>query len=221
MTKLVFLSDTHGLHDKVTVPAGDVLIHSGDCTNDIGQKSLRDFLIWFEQQPCPHKILVAGNHDGAFEKWPNLARAMVKEFSPSTWYLQDSGLTLKLEDRNIKFWGSPYQPEFFNWHFNLPRGPELKRHWDMIPDDTDVLITHGPPHGFLDLSAFGNEHCGCRDLKEALYRVEPDVHAFGHIHHGYGTATYVGDSGHKTTLLNASICNEKYQPVNHPWIFEL
>ncbi len=219
--RIVLISDTHGLHDSVSVPQGDILIHAGDCTDDIGQASLRNFLTWFEKQPCPEKILIAGNHDGAFEKWPDLARAMVKEMAPSVHYLQDSAV----EINGIKFWGSPYTPEFFDWHFNCKRGEDIARHWNMIPNETDVLVTHGPPFSFLDVSGFkGAEidgHVGCRDLRDAIYRVEPELHVFGHIHHSYGTTTYIGDLGHKTTLVNASCCDERYRPVNAPFIFEI
>ncbi len=221
MTKLVFISDTHSKHNHVKVPSGDILVHSGDCTNDIGQKDLRDFLTWFERQPCPHKILISGNHDGAFQKWPDLARAMVKEYSPSTWYLEDSGVAIKFDDRDIRFWGSPYQPAFCNWFFNEERGEAIRRHWDMIPDNTDVLVTHGPPYGFLDVSVYDGEKCGCRDLYEAVLRVRPSVHCFGHIHAGYGTKKLVHDDGSSTMLINASCCNEKYQPVNAPFVFNL
>lgn len=215
--KLVIISDTHGLHEKVKVPAGDVLIHCGDCTNDAGQRSLRDFLTWFERQPCPRKILIAGNHDWAFEKWPGLAQEMVMKVSHSTTYLQDSGC----EIGGFKFYGTPYQPEFCNWAFNLPRGEALRKVWDKIPDDTDVLITHGPPKNRLDVSGFDGDRCGCVDLYEAVLRVRPRVHAFGHIHHGYGTKEEVHDDGFKTTFINASICDERYNPTRSPWIFEL
>jgi predicted phosphodiesterase len=217
--KLVLLSDTHGHHRSVSVPNGDVLIHCGDATTDAGRASLRDFLVWLEALPHPRKLFCAGNHDWAYEKWPDLALAAVKEYAPSATYLQDSGCEID----GFKFWGSPVQPEFCNWAFNRKRGPEIKRHWDMIPDDTDVLITHGPPAGHhgLDISGFDKSRCGCRDLYEAVMRVNPDVHAFGHIHHSYGTHKMIHDDGTWTHLFNASICDEAYKPTRHPWVFEL
>ncbi len=209
---LVCISDTHGLHDHVRVPPCDVLIHAGDCTNDAGRKSLRDFLTWLERQPALRKVLIAGNHDWAFEKWPDLARAMIAEVAPSVTYLQDSGVEID----GIRFWGSPYQPAFCDWAFNLPRGEALKRHWDLIPEGTDVLITHGPARGILDISGFDNERCGCDDLLATIQRVKPRLHVFGHIHHSYGTRK-VDD----TTHLNASICDEGYRPSRAPWQFAL
>jgi len=217
MPKFCFISDTHGLHSQVSIPQADILVHSGDCTRDIGQLDLRSFLQWFEQQPCPIKILVCGNHDGAFEKWPDLAQAMVKEIAPSVTYLQDSGVEIE----GLKFWGSPVTPAFCTWYFNRERGADIKRHWDMIPDDTDVLITHGPARGFNDWSPYGNEHVGCDDLLEAIKRVKCRLHCFGHVHGGYSTKELIHDDGSKTIMINASVCNEEYEPVNKPWVIGL
>ncbi len=215
--RLVHISDTHGKHDAVKVPPCDVLIHSGDCTDDIGMASLRSFLTWFERQPAKRKILVAGNHDGAFEKWPESARKMVEVLSPSTTYLQDFGCEID----GVKFWGSPIQPEFCNWYFNRKRGHDIKKHWDLIPDGVDVLITHGPAAGLRDVSGFDNESCGCQDLRDALVRVHPSFHLFGHIHHGYGEVKLFNVGYGLTQCYNSSICNERYAPVNKPHEFEI
>jgi Icc-related predicted phosphoesterase len=93
----------------------------------------------------------------------------------------------------------------------------------MIPNDTDVLITHGPPAGFLDQSKPGKSgHLGCDDLKEAIYRVEPELHLFGHIHGSGGMKkTYVGDTGHKTILANCAILDEQYLVKNKPMEIEI
>jgi len=85
----------------------------------------------------------------------------------------------------VKFYGSPWQPRFFDWAFNLDRGEEIKKKWDLIPMDTDVLITHGPPYGILDLTHEG-EKVGCEELMKAVLRVQPKIHIFGHIHEAYG-----------------------------------
>jgi len=99
----------------------------------------------------------------------------------ATCYLENSGVEID----GVKFWGSPWQPEFFNWAFNLPRGRRLAEIWALIPDDTEVLITHTPPYGILDRVDSG-EHVGCEDLRRALQRVKPKVHVFGHIHEDRG-----------------------------------
>jgi len=213
---LVIISDTHGKHESVTIPPCDVLIHCGDCTVDAGRADLRNFLLWLEKQPAPKKILVAGNHDWAFEKWNGLSRQMVNEIAPSAIYLEDSGIEID----GFKFWGSPVTPEFFNWAFNRKRGAEIKRHWDKIPNDTDVLITHGPPSDLLDVTYSGKRD-GCQDLREAIERVKPKLHVFGHFHRSYGRAalSHVGDK--ITVLINASICDESYNPTRKPAEFNL
>jgi len=110
------------------------------------------------------------------------------------------------EYEGLKFWGSPISPTFFDWSFNRDRGPKIKRHWDMIPNDTDILITHGPPAGILDRNR-KNVNCGCDDLLEALARVNPKLHVFGHIHESYG----IHDSS-STKFVNAS---KGYNPVKN------
>ncbi len=217
MTKLVLISDTHGKHHEVKVPKGDILLHAGDCTDDAGQAALRSFLLWMEAQPHDAKLFIAGNHDWAFEKWPDQARDMVKKIAPSVTYLEDSGVTVL----GLKIYGSPVSPRFCDWAFNRDRGEVIRKHWDMIPNDTDVLITHGPPMGYHDWSVYDRKHVGCKDLYEAILRVCPFVAVHGHIHHGYSTSRLTHDDGTHTTLINASVVNEAYQVVNAPWVFSI
>lgn len=215
--KFVAISDTHGMHSSVTIPECDVLIHAGDCTGGSEHKDLFEFLSWLNLQPAKNKVLIAGNHDWAFEKWPDLAVKMVKEVAPTVTYLQDSGLTIG----GLKLWGSPVQPEFCNWAFNRRRGPDIRRHWDMIPEGTDILITHGPARGLLDISGFGNVRVGCEDLLEKINKINPKFHIFGHIHHSYGSLNYFSANSLETKAYNCSICNEAYQPINKPHVFEV
>jgi hypothetical protein len=120
------------------------------------------------------------------------------------------------EDQQLVIYGTPWQPEFFNWAFNLPRGEKLKEKWDMIPVDTDILITHGPPFGKLDYVRYGNENVGCEELMKRVEEIKPKIHVFGHIHEGYG---YVFDGN--THYINASVLNDRYEyrnkPVNVIW----
>ncbi|WP_308873929.1 metallophosphoesterase family protein [Thiothrix subterranea] len=137
---LTFISDTHSLHDRLpAIDAGDVLIHCGDFT---GRGTLDDTLNFAEfmaAQPFTHKIVIAGNHDWCFEdKRRKIAEHILKEYGLI--YLNDSGIEID----GVKFWGSPIQPEFCDWAFNRERGEAIRQHWDKIPADTDVLITHGP-----------------------------------------------------------------------------
>ncbi len=220
MPRIVCLSDTHGLHDALTVPDGDVLIHAGDMSMRGRAAEVRAFADWFVALPHPHKIVIAGNHDWLFERSP----AQAREFVSDVTYLSDEGAQVA----GLRVWGSPWQPWFYDWAFNLPRGPALREKWELIPSDIDILITHGPPFGFLDGADrplggwFGAddgidvEHVGCEELRLALDRVQPNLHVFGHIHEGYGQARLGA-----TILVNASNCDADYRPVNPPVVVDL
>lgn len=208
--KIVVVSDTHGMHDHVRVPPGDVLIHCGDFSgDDHGIGNLAKFLIWLERHPHKHKIFIAGNHDWIFEKENDLAVTLTKEYGVT--YLQQSSVEID----GVNFWGSPITPEFCGWAFNRKRGPEIKAYWDHIPANTDVLITHGPPKGILDYNAFDKFYCGCEELAVKVDEVKPKLHCFGHIHSRYGWSQKDG-----ITFINASACDENYRPLNKPQIFD-
>jgi Icc-related predicted phosphoesterase len=206
--RIVCLSDTHNLHDRVAVPDGDLLLHAGDATMRGTLKEVTAFVDWLAGLPHRHKVVVAGNHDWLFQREPVVARALVQA---SVAYLQDAAV----EVEGLRIWGSPWQPEFMDWAFNLPRGAPLREKWDRIPEGTDVLITHGPPHGILDRVDEGRQE-GCRDLREAVGRVRPRLHLFGHIHEAYGVEVRDG-----TTFANASVCDRSYRPVNPPVVADL
>jgi len=207
--RIVAISDTHGLytHMKHPIPEGDVLVHAGDITlhGELAEVSL--FSEWLAQLPHKHKVIIAGNHDWVFQRRALFARDVLKGCT----YLCDESTTID----GVVFYGSPWQPTFYNWAFNLDRGAPIKAKWDLIPDNTDVLITHGPPFEQLDIVP-GGARVGCEDLTEAIARVRPKAHIFGHIHHSYG----IKESG-GVIYVNASICNEAYQPVNAPLVFDL
>jgi len=208
--RLVFVSDTH-THRNINLPEGDVLVHAGDATSTGTLPQVSPFLEWFSSQPHRHKIFIAGNHDWLFHREPDLAAMLLAEH-PDLVYLQDSGVEID----GIRFWGSPWQPAFCDWAFNLPRkGPRIREAWNRIPLGTDVLITHGPPHGALD-QVQGREHLGCEELKLRRAVVKPRVHVFGHIHDSYGVA-FAGSR----ILLNVSVCDEDYRPVNRPIVVEI
>lgn len=216
--KIVCISDTHGLHRQMPpIPPGDVLVHAGDCLGHGTEPELREFLGWFAAHPHKHKVLVAGNHDWIFERAPYVAQCLCQSFGVT--YLQDEGTMIQ----GIRFWGSPWQPWFHDWAFNLPRsGEALRRKWFGIPDRTDVLITHGPPHGIMDLApdpgpGRQDRHVGCELLRDRLWQVRPQLHVFGHIHEGYGILeTECHSLQTRTTLVNAAICDANYRPVNKP-----
>lgn len=203
--KIVLISDTHLRHRNypIDIPKCDLLIHSGDACIKGDFNEVLTFFEWFEGLPATRKVFVAGNHDWLFEKDPVTARKLV----PSTvTYLQDE----MTEIEGLKIYGSPWQPEFCEWAFNLKRGWPLRKKWEAVPAGIDILVTHGPPLGILDFSHFGNEHAGCADLRQELNRIKPKLHCFGHIHGAYGTTTWAN-----TLLVNASLCDESYV-ANHP-----
>lgn len=209
--RLACISDTHNQHDALRLPSGDVLIHAGDFTGVGRSHEVEAFAKWLGAQPHRHKILIAGNHDWLFERDNAQARAWLARYCPKAHYLQDSGVEIE----GVKFWGSPWTPLFLNWAFNLKRGQPLADKWAQVPSDTQVLITHGPPWGILDLTRHG-ENVGCKDLKDALNKqISPKVHVFGHIHEGYGTWTRLG-----TKFVNASSCTEFYEATNAPVVID-
>ncbi len=158
-----------------------MFIHAGDFTSSGELRDIARFNVFLATLPHRHKIVVAGNHDFAFERNPDLARSMLT----NAVYLQDSEVTID----DVRIYGSPWQPRFMNWAFNLERGPQLKAKWDRIPEGIHVLVTHGPPRGCGDaVPQFAGppELVGCEDLLEAVRRIKPRYHVFGHIHEGYG-----------------------------------
>lgn len=175
--RIVAMADTHLYHGELQVPDGDVLIHAGDMGRSGSLEELeaaRDFL---RGLPHRHKVIVAGNHDWAFMRSPTVARALFSGMS----YLQDEAVTLD----GVQFYGSPWQPEYGGWAFNLPRSCALAEKWAMIPESTDVLVTHSPPAGIGDRSPYPGRH-GCHDLRARVDVVRPQLHVFGHVHQDGG-----------------------------------
>jgi Icc-related predicted phosphoesterase len=210
--KIVAFSDTH--HRSFTLPdlGGDVLVFAGDVmTCGYRSTELKVFIEWMSQQPQPFKIFVAGNHDRVLDGvdknyWINMMT------DKGIIYLEDSGI----EIMGFKFWGTPYQPFFYDWAFNRTNS-ELKEHFGKIPTDTEILITHVPPKGTLDSVNRLIRDLGCPVLKERINHL-PNLraHIFGHIHGAYGKIVHSDWSSH-----NVAICNEAYRPVNDPHVIEL
>lgn len=238
MTRIVCISDTHLAHlppTSIVVPDGDILIHAGDATYNGTRDEIQQFAKWFGQLPHKHKVFIPGNHDWGFQTAP---AAAIELLPPCHVFLGEAGGTVEIE--GLKFWGSPWQPEFCNWAFNVPRGPLLAKHWATIPDDIDVLVTHSPPMGFLDrvwraATVPGSpkaklrryrEHVGCADMWVAVQRVRPKLHVFGHIHCDPGVIRHTYKSLDKklranTTFVNAAVCDDRYLPVNRPVVIDL
>lgn len=207
--RIVLVSDTH-LRHEFPVPAGDVLIHAGDGCSRGDLDEARRWAEFLASLPHGRKIVIAGNHDRCFESDPAAAEALLEDI-PGLDYLRDSACELD----GLPVWGSPWQPWFLSWAFNLQRGPELAAKWALIPEDTDLLVTHGPPQGILDETVSGQQ-AGCEELLAACERVCPRLHVFGHIHEGYGVLRRG-----PTLFVNASICTLAYAATNAAVVVDL
>ncbi len=204
--KIIVISDTHGQHQGLKLPDGDMIIHAGDISSRGREEQVLDFLQWFEKLDFKYKLFIAGNHDFFFE---NAAPDKIQSIIPSNViYLNDSDVTIE----GIKLWGSPVTPWFHDWAFNRNRGADIQKHWDLIPADAGIVITHGPAYGILDKTVYG-EHVGCMDFLKKMETVKPRYHICGHIHEAYGAFEHNG-----TTWINASVLDSKYRRCNEPVI---
>lgn len=204
-----------GLENKFDLPPADFIIHCGDISGKGDEYSVRQFLDWFSSlYQYDHKIFIAGNHDWLFESTPGLAKKLVEEYKDkNVHYLEDSGVELW----GVNFWGSPVTRPFNDWAFNRPE-EKMKQHWGAIPENTDVLITHGPPYMLMDYAESGSaEHTGSESLYWTVFdRVRPQVHCFGHIHEQYGVKEIDG-----IKIVNASVLDGAYKLVNPPVLVEV
>jgi predicted phosphohydrolase len=211
LAKFVCISDTHGFHGAIDswLPEADCIIHSGDISSRGKEYEIVTFLSWYSQLPYKHKILIAGNHDWFMEKDPELLKMIMP---PNITYLNDSMTIID----GIKIWGSPVQPWFHDWAFNRHRGADIRKHWDLIPEGTDIVVTHGPCYGCGDEENRNFQNVGCHDLWEKVNIIKPKVCVAGHIHEGYGVTEKSG-----IKFINASILNEHYHVANKPIVFEI
>jgi Icc-related predicted phosphoesterase len=219
MYRITAISDTHNKHKQLTsfLPGGDILIHAGDISSMGYKYEITEFCKWFDKiDNYDLKVFIAGNHDYGFEERVNETLEIVNSYKTIT-YLQDDWVAFQKNGlREIRIWGSPWQPEFYNWAFNLPiRGKELEEKLNLVSEDTDILITHGPAYGYVDMVIGRYDHLGCELLADRIRMVRPDIHICGHIHSGYGYAT-----DGKTHFINASVLDERYMFINKPITFE-
>jgi len=210
----------------------DMIIHAGDMSNMGYETEVEDFLKWFSELPYKYKILIAGNHDWLFELQRGIAKDMLKKY-PNIIYLENDFVEIDMNEgfaslansgeegstivpsNKLKIWGSPITPWFHSWAFNKIRGDEINRYWAHIPDDIDILVTHGPPHGILDMVLEGSEK-GCEMLMERIKQIKPKLHVFGHIHEAAGH-----EEKDEIHFVNASLVNVRMQLMHKPTIFEV
>lgn len=215
---IIGISDTHNKHNTLTSKlesGGDVIIHAGDATNRGTKEEVESFLKWYGELDFSHRLFTPGNHDWLFEKNPQLAQELCDKYGVTLLHNK----TVIID--NIKFYGSAVTPEFFNWAFNVQRGPEIAKEWAKIPADTNVLVTHGPVKGILDIVPYPDgvtpkERVGCQDLLERVMKLDQlKVHMAGHIHHSHGHQYF-----NSKKFYNVCICDEKYMPTNPITIIE-
>jgi Icc-related predicted phosphoesterase len=197
--RIIHLSDTHMLHRRLDVPLGDVLVHSGDFVGEGTLDDYADVFDWLDAMPHAHKVLVAGNHDALFEHFADLIRKRVPR---TVTYLEDSGMTIG----GLKFWGSPWTPGYAWMAFTYRAIERGQIRWSSLPNDTDVLVTHGPPYGIFDRNSSG-QHIGDKDLLERVAVIRPTLHLFGHVHDQSGRMKRNG-----TTFVNAAIGDDVDAP---------
>jgi len=220
--RISFISDTHSKHEEIIndLPGGDLLIHAGDISSVGYIQEIEEFCEWFNSlTQYKTKVFIAGNHDWGFQRRPVEVQRILSKY-PGITYLQDDLLMLDEENTAeiVRIWGSPWQPEFHNWAFNLPRnGEELQKKCNSILPGTDILITHGPAQGYLDTSGppWNLPLLGCELLIKRVEELKPKIHVCGHIHGGYGYQF----NGY-THFINASVLNERYDYVNKPITIE-
>lgn len=205
MVRIVTIADTHDHHDAIVVPDGDILVHAGDLTMLGGKKEIKKCFEWINALPHKYKIVVAGNHDLNLSPdtpmYHDLNMKQLVQSYPAITYLCDTATIIKIKDRVLKIWGSPYTVEFNDWVFQYPAG---ERSWDNIPEDVDIVVTHMPPYGILDTieNDRGDFSGGCKQLRDRILTiVKPRLHIFGHLHCDGGREVMVND----TTFVNAAI----------------
>ena len=195
------------------VPDGDILVHAGDLTNFFqpltkSMEMLKDVNDWLGEMPHRHKIVIAGNHDMVFQEEPKKAKTLLT----NAHYLENSGIELE----GIRFWGSPVTP-VQEMAFSLPKTISSREIWKHVPEDINVLVTHGPPYGIRDQNSVDGYHHGCSNLLQTLMRIQPQIHIFGHIHNGYGRES----NRNGNWFLNCSAVNAKRELANPPVVIDL
>jgi Icc-related predicted phosphoesterase len=219
--KTWLISDTHNHHDQLQIPANvEMVIHCGDEANSHKSKpnlqESRDFFQWFNSLTIARKIFVPGNHSVAIEHGL---------LQPSDYPQVHFLIHQQIDIEGIKIFGSPYTPWFFNWAYNVVR-PDLDAIWATIPSGIDLLITHGPPKGILDITRDWKSkqpiHVGSLSLtRHVTGRIKPKVHAFGHIHDENGIRNFGVVEKDQVLFVNCSCCDLPGQLVNHGVVMEL
>lgn len=199
MMEITAISDTHGKHEELKLKSGDILIHAGDIEART-QNDLVKFCDWFDKQDYKYKIFIGGNHDFYLQKEKTRSEEVIENFDLI--YLKDS----LIEIEGIKIWGTPWSLPFYDWAF-MTNQDMLDYIYSKIPKDTDIVVSHAPPHGTMRGITTDGTDAGVKGLPKVPHII------CGHIHEGYGTTH---DMYHQTFVHNCSVLNVRYQMKNKP-----
>lgn len=220
--RIAMISDVHTKWHNLVIPECDVLISAGDYSWRGERQIVKEYHEWLSKQNAGIVISVQGNHELWVEKNWEEAVSLVWGIDRTIQFVKEESF----EWQGVKFHCSAVTPEFCNWAWNVDRGEKIKRHWNAIPDDTQVLVTHGPPWGIRDTIAEDGENLGCKDLLNRIGSLHHlKLHVFGHIHGGSGYSTRVfnweEDPKRTVCFVNSSICDENYHAVNPVRVLDL
>lgn len=220
MTDIVCISDTHTYHKRVTVPEGDILVHAGDFCGRGDPLEVGHFLDWMESLPHETKIVVPGNHDICVADDPQVRIQF--EYS-GIHLLIDESVTVA----GLKFYGVPWTPDFFpdTWSFqHCQAGCTPEEIWAKVPEDTDILVSHGPPYGCGDqITPIFSQHLGSKPMRDRIEELKGSLRyvVCGHIHGSYGRQCTDSTDPNGVEVINASINTEHYMPTNAPIVLKV
>lgn len=198
----MLVGDTH--NTIPSLPKGDVLIHSGDLTNQGTYGELHKAVRWIEAADFEAKIVIAGNHDITLDaafytqhgpyfhnqdpQDPRKCQELLKRAS-NLIYLDHESAEIKLQSPSgprtrFTIFGSPFSPTKGLWAFRYTRD-EASSLWQKIPLDTDIVVTHTPPKYHCD-EAKERRAAGCEVLRQELWRIRPRLAICGHVHEARG-----------------------------------
>lgn len=211
--KVTLISDTHNKHSLIPKDSlkGDIIIHSGDFSSLGHRHECKDFLKWYNSLDYKYKVFICGNHEVGVQKDPHMLTTLLIQY-PDLIYLNEESVNIE----GLNIYGSPWTPFFFNWAYNAQRGEEIKKHWDKIPNNTDILVTHGPVYGINDTVLGRPENLGCKDLYDKILEIKPLIHTCGHIHTGNGYKEF-----NDINFFNTSVLDESYQMRYKPYHIEI
>ncbi|TWT80339.1 Calcineurin-like phosphoesterase superfamily domain protein [Planctomycetes bacterium CA13] len=218
--KIWFISDTHNLHRELTVPDVDAVIHCGDESTHgnawLNEPEARDFFNWFSGLEIETKVFVPGNHSTAVEQ----GLISPEEYPDVRFLIHDM-----IQRNSLKIFGSPYTPRFHDWAY-MKKRTRLDVVWQSVPKDVDILVTHGPPKGVLDLThdveSKALVQVGCAALRRHVdERINPKIHAFGHLHDEKGISNYGMFTRGATQFINCSCCNLAVKLKNNGFVVEV